>query len=132
MSYDAPQAAETAISQMNGFQIGSKRLKVQHKRVRHGGGSGGGGMQNMGGMDMMHSMPQPMQSQLQGPSANQLPPPPINMIPEGVNNIAEMPSSMPSGLDDVSSSGLENQGNQAAPSESVSEFDQNMINDLRI
>lgn len=29
-------SAETAIEQMNGFQIGNKRLKVQHKRV-HGG-----------------------------------------------------------------------------------------------
>jgi hypothetical protein len=27
------QAAEAAIEQMNGFQIGSKRLKVQHKRI---------------------------------------------------------------------------------------------------
>jgi len=34
VSYDSPAAAETAISQMNGFQIGSKRLKVQHKRVQ--------------------------------------------------------------------------------------------------
>jgi RNA recognition motif-containing protein len=29
-------AAEAAIEQMNGFQIGNKRLKVQHKRI-HGG-----------------------------------------------------------------------------------------------
>lgn len=28
-------SAESAIEQMNGFQIGNKRLKVQHKRV-HG------------------------------------------------------------------------------------------------
>jgi CUG-BP- and ETR3-like factor len=28
-------SAEQAIEQMNGFQIGNKRLKVQHKRV-HG------------------------------------------------------------------------------------------------
>jgi CUG-BP- and ETR3-like factor len=26
-------SAEAAIEQMNGFQIGNKRLKVQHKRV---------------------------------------------------------------------------------------------------
>lgn len=26
-------SAESAIEQMNGFQIGNKRLKVQHKRV---------------------------------------------------------------------------------------------------
>lgn len=35
MSYDSVQAAEAAIEQMNGFQIGSKRLKVQHKRIHH-------------------------------------------------------------------------------------------------
>jgi hypothetical protein len=41
-------SAESAIEQMNGFQIGNKRLKVQHKRV-HG----------------QNGMPQ--QSQQQGP-----------------------------------------------------------------
>jgi RNA recognition motif-containing protein len=29
-------SAEAAIEQMNGFQIGNKRLKVQHKRVHNG------------------------------------------------------------------------------------------------
>jgi CUG-BP- and ETR3-like factor len=33
VSYDSAAAAETAIKAMNGFQIGSKRLKVQHKRI---------------------------------------------------------------------------------------------------
>ena len=33
VSYDSVIAAEAAIEQMNGFQIGNKRLKVQHKRV---------------------------------------------------------------------------------------------------
>ena len=33
MSYDTVSSADTAISSMNGFQIGSKRLKVQHKRT---------------------------------------------------------------------------------------------------
>lgn len=33
VSYDHPREAELAISKMNGFQIGSKRLKVQHKKV---------------------------------------------------------------------------------------------------
>mmetsp|Transcript_9697 Transcript_9697/g.36394 ORF Transcript_9697/g.36394 Transcript_9697/m.36394 type:complete len:455 (-) Transcript_9697:183-1547(-) len=33
VSYDSAEAAERAISRMNGFQIGSKRLKVQHKRT---------------------------------------------------------------------------------------------------
>ena len=40
MSFDDPRAAETAIAMMNGFQIGSKRLKVQHKKDGHGGGRG--------------------------------------------------------------------------------------------
>lgn len=35
VSYDSVISAESAIEQMNGFQIGNKRLKVQHKRV-HG------------------------------------------------------------------------------------------------
>lgn len=33
VSFDNPAAAERAILEMNGFKIGSKRLKVQHKRV---------------------------------------------------------------------------------------------------
>jgi RNA recognition motif-containing protein len=32
VSYEAVDSADAAISSMNGFQIGSKRLKVQHKR----------------------------------------------------------------------------------------------------
>lgn len=45
VSYDSPEAADAAIASMNGFQIGSKRLKVQHKRIHHRGeysGPGGG------------------------------------------------------------------------------------------
>lgn len=38
VSYDSVTAADNAIEQMNGFQIGNKRLKVQHKRV-HGSNS---------------------------------------------------------------------------------------------
>lgn len=33
VSYDAVPSADAAIGSMNGFQIGSKRLKVQHKRT---------------------------------------------------------------------------------------------------
>jgi len=33
VSYDSGTSANQAIEQMNGFQIGNKRLKVQHKRV---------------------------------------------------------------------------------------------------
>lgn len=36
VSYDSFESANTAIESMNGFQIGSKRLKVQHKRVNSG------------------------------------------------------------------------------------------------
>ncbi|XP_075250266.1 CUGBP Elav-like family member 3 isoform X2 [Convolutriloba macropyga] len=34
VSYDNPQSAEAAIHSMHGFQIGNKRLKVQHKRPK--------------------------------------------------------------------------------------------------
>jgi len=56
VSYDNPDAAVLAIKELNGFTIGNKRLKVQHKQLRpvdqqqqernHGGGGGnfnGGG-----------------------------------------------------------------------------------------
>ncbi|POM59446.1 CUG-BP- and ETR-3-like factor [Phytophthora palmivora] len=44
VSYDSADAADAAIASMNGFQIGTKRLKVQHKRIHQrsdylGGGS---------------------------------------------------------------------------------------------
>lgn len=39
MSYDVLDSANAAIESMNGFQIGSKRLKVQHKRVMSGSGA---------------------------------------------------------------------------------------------
>jgi hypothetical protein len=39
VSYDSVISAEAAIEQMNGFQIGNKRLKVQHKRVHGNAGS---------------------------------------------------------------------------------------------
>lgn len=45
---------------MNGFQIGSKRLKVQHKRIA-GQPGGGGGM--IGNMPMMGGIPDHMMSQ---------------------------------------------------------------------
>mmetsp|Transcript_9143 Transcript_9143/g.17217 ORF Transcript_9143/g.17217 Transcript_9143/m.17217 type:complete len:753 (+) Transcript_9143:319-2577(+) len=35
VSYDSVISAEQAIELMNGFQIGNKRLKVQHKRIHH-------------------------------------------------------------------------------------------------
>jgi hypothetical protein len=33
VSYDSIESADASIASMNGFQIGSKRLKVQHKRT---------------------------------------------------------------------------------------------------
>ena len=42
VSYDSVISAESAIEQRNGFQIGNKRLKVQHKRVHNNGGNRGG------------------------------------------------------------------------------------------
>jgi len=39
VSYDNVDSANAAIEQMNGFQIGNKRLKVQHKRVHSNKGN---------------------------------------------------------------------------------------------
>lgn len=44
VSYDNPTSAQSAIHQMNGFQIGPKRLKVQLKKLRN---------------DATHSIPSP-------------------------------------------------------------------------
>ena len=53
ISYNPVVLAEHAINQMNGFHIGSKRPKVQHKRVHHNrssaGGGGGASGEGMGG-----------------------------------------------------------------------------------
>jgi RNA recognition motif. (a.k.a. RRM, RBD, or RNP domain) len=64
VSYDTVASADAAISSMNGFQIGSKRLKVQHKRTgydeepaQYGMGDqhrGNGGMAR-NGIDRSHS-----------------------------------------------------------------------------
>lgn len=66
-------SAETAIEQMNGFQIGNKRLKVQHKRVHHNSGGGGGppnGTHPPNGMHPPQQIPQqqPHPQQHQSPS----------------------------------------------------------------
>lgn len=34
VSYDSPLSAQAAIQAMNGFQVGTKRLKVQLKRSK--------------------------------------------------------------------------------------------------
>lgn len=36
VSYDSPDSAALAIKELNGFAIGNKRLKVQHKQIRPG------------------------------------------------------------------------------------------------
>mmetsp|Transcript_29396 Transcript_29396/g.41635 ORF Transcript_29396/g.41635 Transcript_29396/m.41635 type:complete len:442 (+) Transcript_29396:403-1728(+) len=36
VSYDSPESAALAIKELNGFAIGNKRLKVQHKQIRSG------------------------------------------------------------------------------------------------
>jgi CUG-BP- and ETR3-like factor len=41
VSFDAVSAAEVAITCMNGFKIGSKRLSVRHKRVKADNKQGG-------------------------------------------------------------------------------------------
>lgn len=43
VSYDSPDAAAMAIKELNGFVIGNKRLKVQHKQIRPGDQQLGGG-----------------------------------------------------------------------------------------
>ncbi|RLN93605.1 hypothetical protein BBJ28_00022169 [Nothophytophthora sp. Chile5] len=51
VSYDSADAADAAIASMNGFQIGSKRLKVQHKRIHQRGDYfGGGGVGSSGSL----------------------------------------------------------------------------------
>lgn len=55
VSYDSADAADAAITSMNGFQIGSKRLKVQHKRIHQRGEYlGGGGSGDLGALDFHH------------------------------------------------------------------------------
>ncbi|KAG7387232.1 CUGBP Elav-like member 1 [Phytophthora boehmeriae] len=67
VSYDSADAADAAITSMNGFQIGSKRLKVQHKRIHQrndylGGGGSSGSLgihdDDLVGMEYHHQMAQ--------------------------------------------------------------------------
>lgn len=55
VSYDSMVSAEQAIEQMNGFQIGNKRLKVQHKRVHQSCGSYGPTQQTISPPDSVNS-----------------------------------------------------------------------------
>ena len=62
VSYDSVMSAEAAIEQMNGFQIGNKRLKVQHKRVHsHGSQNGSPGFHPQQPPPQMMQMPPPTQ-----------------------------------------------------------------------
>jgi hypothetical protein len=63
-------SAESAIEQMNGFQIGNKRLKVQHKRVSN--------MMGMSPQEMSHPMPQCMPPPM---PHGMMPPPMHGMMP---------------------------------------------------
>jgi RNA recognition motif-containing protein len=67
VSYDSVMSAESAIEQMNGFQIGSKRLKVQHKRVH---GHNFGGMQQSQAPHSQQQHQQQHHQQQQPPEAN--------------------------------------------------------------
>ncbi|CAI5737946.1 unnamed protein product [Hyaloperonospora brassicae] len=66
VSYDSADAADAAIASMNGFQIGTKRLKVQHKRIHQrsdyigvGGDSFGGHDDELASMEYHHQTQQP-------------------------------------------------------------------------
>ena len=50
VSFDHRHSADIAIQSMNGYQIGRKRLKVQHKKETRGGG---GGSSSMVGLDSL-------------------------------------------------------------------------------
>ncbi|KAG3082002.1 hypothetical protein PI124_g19189 [Phytophthora idaei] len=57
VSYDSAEAADAAITSMNGFQIGTKRLKVQHKRIHQRSdylGSSLGHDEELAGMEYHH------------------------------------------------------------------------------
>lgn len=62
VSYDSIISAEQAIEQMNGFQIGSKRLKVQHKRINKPLG-GAPQMHEEVGREGLRGIPQSMPQQ---------------------------------------------------------------------
>ena len=72
MSYDSTIAVKATIEQINGFQIGSKRLKVQHKRVNSNGMQKSHNMHmhnnqllNSAGHGMMHTMTVPVHTSSQ-------------------------------------------------------------------
>lgn len=54
VSYDYPDAAQLAIKELNGFAIGNKRLKVQHKQLQPEERNQGGGA-NFNGGESGHS-----------------------------------------------------------------------------
>lgn len=56
VSYDSRDSADAAIQQMNGFQIGRKRLKVQHKKEKIEFVSGGASPPSASSSPLEHSM----------------------------------------------------------------------------
>lgn len=77
VSYDSVISAEGAIEAMNGFQIGNKRLKVQHKRVHNNNGGGRGSGKNVPQMihhelNQQQTAQQPPQQQQQQHQGNNL------------------------------------------------------------
>mmetsp|Transcript_27660 Transcript_27660/g.80861 ORF Transcript_27660/g.80861 Transcript_27660/m.80861 type:complete len:577 (-) Transcript_27660:73-1803(-) len=56
VSYDNRDSADAAIQQMNGFQIGRKRLKVQHKKEKIEFVSGGASPSSASSSPLEHSM----------------------------------------------------------------------------
>lgn len=90
VSYDSPASAALAIKELNGFAIGNKRLKVQHKQIRptdqqhrdnsqgfYGGVGGGPGDGNFQRSAYASHLPPsgPMAAQSMGPSSPWLAPP---------------------------------------------------------
>jgi len=89
VSYDSPDSAAMAIKELNGFAIGNKRLKVQHKQIRPG--EFGGPPSPEGGVHQVvlpdgHSAQHggPVDSDVHGGGAGGLPPVPA--IADGLGN----------------------------------------------
>lgn len=75
VSYDSPAAAANAIKELNGFVIGNKRLKVQHKQIRSS-------ESNPAHHEQIHSPPLIPQSHVALPPTGQ----PNNQAPQTLMN----------------------------------------------
>ena len=81
VSYDNPESAALAIKELNGYAIGNKRLKVQHKQIRpkdiqqdrdHMHGYGMDGYDRPHGSSLPPSGPGAAGNWLGGPSGNDM------------------------------------------------------------